>query len=234
MKLGQDLVDDWMGYWYYVSQRYLDVWQDMTTRTRNGEYKPEYWYRDIVDLWTSTAAASWLALQGRDKRLPTIFLSLVHGDQIGDTKGVPVFSARLPRKDPAIVWVGTLGKEPTEGEVRETQLKARFNEDRSMIMVSLVGQRYHGKPHSRERLTNEYLRATYRAFVVVGDVPIAEVIILSEGIGDEDDDNGNGNGNGGGSSAKGKKGPKKKAVTRPKADAGTAPSRRPGAASGAP
>ena len=178
MSIGQEYLEDWIGYWSYTGQRTLDAWYQLTQKARDPELRPQSLLAHVFDYWMDVAAASWAVCQGPQKRPALIVFTLYPGDDCPNPKSIVVMRARVPNRKAEIVWLGRTGPENAVGmEFHEQDLHADYEEGTLKVSLTTPKAQLQGKgPRSDE---NEPLaEGIYRAIVHVAEIPLAEVLVV--------------------------------------------------------
>ena len=171
MSTQQDYLEDWLGYWAYLSERAMNTWYKTARRIQSRDYRPEDLVADTLDFWTNTAMASWEVWRGADKRPPLVFFHVDSHHTCTGSKCVRVFSQRMPFKEPSIAWLGPVGGVSGPGAlIGPDTLRAQLSEDGTELELKLVG--------IKTAIDESLAPATYRALVHMGEVPVAEVLIV--------------------------------------------------------
>jgi hypothetical protein len=183
MGIGQEYLEDWVGYLAFTSQRMIEGWYGLTKRARAGETRPSNVLADIIDVWSDIAAATFAVWQGPDKR-PAVVLFRIHPeDDCGGSKCVPVYWTRFPNKPPDVLWLGVLGEEPEGDDLTfdENDLHVEVAGGALEIKVTTPKEEIApGQVHDRKGA--KLAEATYRAIVHCDEVPIADVYIVVRAI----------------------------------------------------
>jgi hypothetical protein len=171
MSTQQEYIEDWIGYWVSVSERAMNTWYKTARRIQSRDYRPEDMFSDALDFWTSTTMASWEVLRGSDKRPPLVFFHVDGHDTCTGSKWVRVFSQRMPFKEPSIAWLGPVGEVSGPGvPIDSGALHAQLSDDGTELELKLVGL--------KNTIDQSLAPATYRAVVHIGEVLVAEVLIV--------------------------------------------------------
>ncbi len=164
-------MEDWIGYWTYLSQRTLGGWSTVTRKLRAREdYRLQDIAADAMDYWMDMFLASCAVWRGPETKPRVLLFRLDVDDGCAGAKSVPVFPQRLPHRDPSVLWVGAVEGPAGPGvQIQEKHIQASISEDGTELEVKLVGL----LPEDRGHLAP----ATYRALIHIDEVPLAEVFI---------------------------------------------------------
>ena len=171
--IAQPYVQDWLGCWSFVSERAIDRWAAAMKDVRRRRYGPREWFSDVVTFWDDATTATYTALLGCNDRPALVVFTIPRTTEGGVSHIVPVFRPSVPARDPRVIFRTEpieRPKHPVRGlPIHKHSVDACWLDDGSGIEVFLKGLRTG---------TDELLEVcAYEAFVNVGDVPIAHVLI---------------------------------------------------------
>ncbi|MBI3784376.1 MAG: hypothetical protein HY270_13345 [Deltaproteobacteria bacterium] len=165
MRVPQDMVSSWIGYWGYMASQASSKWFDATRQIEDGTYDTKKLFSDVTSFWLGAASGWWAAAQRTDNIVPTIFIAVPSDNEAGPSSGTPVFAPSIPAGNPELVWLGAIGTAPTSGALAAANCEATLSDDRYELTVTL------------KNLPTTLGAATYHALVQVGGVLLANVYI---------------------------------------------------------
>jgi hypothetical protein len=168
MEAGREYMRDWVGYWGYLSEQVMERCTKASDRIRQEKYGLSNMFSDVVGFWTDTAMASLQLWRGPVRTPQTVIFLLDVQDEFAGPKCVPMFLPALPAEKPSHVWLGCVDRvEGADGnEITWEHVDVRPTADKSGIEVRLLD------------LPKPLLPATYRCIVRLGEMPVAEIMIV--------------------------------------------------------
>ena len=194
MGLAEEYTEEWIGYWSYLAHRTQSAMYRAVHEIQRRRYDSSDAISDIVSFWTDVGVATVTAWRGDAHKPPVVVLPLSTDDDIGGSETVALLSQSLPFVSPEVIWLGAVtSSEPDDAPSRSLtreNLQAWPDRDRRELEIKLVGTgpaqqaattAPADQPIKPTKQKRQPLRAaTYRAIVRIGQVPVAEVLVVVE------------------------------------------------------
>jgi hypothetical protein len=170
MDTGREYVRDWIGYWGYLSEQVMERCTRASERVRKEKYDLGGLYADVVGFWTDAALATLHVWRGPVRTPQPVIFLLGREDTYVEPKCVWSFLPAMPHEKPSFVWVGCVDpiKGATGNELTWENVDVGIAKDRSGIEVTLQDL----------DLLTPLKAGTYRAVARLGEVPVAEILIV--------------------------------------------------------
>jgi hypothetical protein len=167
----QDYWKDWVGFWGYVITSASEKFFTATVQLEKEEYGPENLFSDVFAYWNNLGSAYTTLLKGSYHHEPIVFVLDEH-DECSGPKYIKIFAPSLPNTAPSSIWVEAVQSVMDDAKHPWARLTWRNIEvgfegdDRTRVYVKLVA------------IKKPLAPGTYRTVVRMGEVPIAEVLIV--------------------------------------------------------